>query len=83
MVVFALAHCPICNKDFALAPDYTQPGTVIVFLRDGVPNVSHMCVGGLLCEQGHILEVTAPAAVLATTGHWLVLGQPPAVPAAN
>jgi len=74
MVIFMLAECSLCGSRYAVAPDPSAESQWLVFGRGPKLNEpSHICIGGLLCVNGHALDVTAEEAVLTTEGHWLVL----------
>jgi hypothetical protein len=74
MVIFMLAQCSVCGFRYAIAPDVTQSNQWLVFERKPtIDQPSHLCIGGLLCANGHPLDLTAEEAVLTTSGQWLVL----------
>lgn len=73
-IIFTLAECEQCGTRYAVAPDPYFPGQWIVFERDrSIEQPTHVCVGGLLCLQGHTLDVTAKDAALTNEGQWLNL----------
>jgi hypothetical protein len=84
MVIFMLAECSVCGMHYAIAPDISGPSRWLVFERTPrINQPSHICVGGLLCVNGHALDITAEEAVLTTEGDWLVLTVAHTEPALN
>jgi hypothetical protein len=74
MVIFMLAECSLCGTRYAVAPDPTAANQFLLFERRRTSSPpSHICLGGLLCTHGHVLDITAEEAVLTTEGRWLVL----------
>jgi hypothetical protein len=74
MVIFMLGQCSLCGSRYAIAPDVTTPDQWLMFERKpAIHTPSHLCQGGLLCINGHPLEITAQEAVLTTDGRWLAL----------
>jgi hypothetical protein len=77
VLVFTLAECKECGAHYAVTPDPNYPGQWVFFGRERrMIHPTHICVGGMLCVQGHALEVTAPSAVLTNAGDWLSLVDP-------
>jgi len=74
MVIFLLAECPLCGSRYAVARDPSVELHWLVFERRPRVNwPSHICIGRLLCVNGHTLDIVAEEAVLTSEGHWLVL----------
>jgi hypothetical protein len=77
VLVFTLADCRECGARYAVTPDPNFPGQWVFFGREHkMIHPTHICVGGMLCVQGHSLEITAQSAVLTNEGDWLSLVDP-------
>jgi hypothetical protein len=84
VLVFTLADCRECGAHYAVTPDPNFPGQWVFFEREHkMFHPTHICVGGMLCVQGHSLVVTAQSAVLTNEGDWLSLVDPECEVSAN
>ena len=84
MNTFMLVECLKCYKRYAAAPDPDHQGQWVFFeWHRIIGHPTHICVGGVLCENGHGLELTPEQAVFTGDGNWLVLRSPLAEPVWN
>ena len=84
MVIFMLGECTLCGSRYAIAPDVTADNQWLMFERkSALDDLSHLCLGRMMCRHGHALHLTAKEAVLATDGSWLVLTVAHPEPALN
>ena len=84
MVIFMLGECFLCGSRYAIAPDVTADNQWLMFERKlALDDLSHLCLGGMMCRHGHALHLSAAEAVLTTDGSWLVLTVAHPEPALN